>query len=448
MKIENSLLLTDLYELTMMQGYYYHKMEGMASFEFFVRKLPKNRNFLLFAGLEQLLNFVESAHFEKEEIEWLAQQNFRRDFLNYLENFRFSGDIYAMQEGTIFFPFEPVLRVTAPIAQAQLLESRLMNIIHYQTLIASKAVRFALVAPEKNLVEFGLRRAHGAEASIFSARASFIAGFSGTSNVLAGKLFEIPILGTMAHSFIQAHDKEEQSFFDYAMANPQNVTLLIDTYDTERAAKLVVKLAPKLKEKGISIEAVRLDSGDLELLSKRVRSILDSGGLKETKIFASGNLDEYKLEALIKSGAPINGFGIGTSLDTSSDAPYLDCVYKLQEYEGKPRRKRSTGKATWPGIKQVFRYFHKNGSMQKDLIGLATERYPAATLLHPVMRNGKRIYPKESLIEIQKRTKDNLARLPSEIKTLEPAKTAYPVEFSQPLISLRDQLEREELQPE
>ncbi|QSR89122.1 nicotinate phosphoribosyltransferase [Methylacidiphilum caldifontis] len=446
MNPDKSLLLTDLYELTMMQGYHYHKMEGIATFELFVRKLPINRNFLLFAGLEQLLCFVENAHFDEEEIDWLAQQGLKKDFLEYLRTFRFQGDIYAMAEGTIFFPFEPILRVTAPIAQAQILESRLMNIIHYQTLIASKAIRFSLVAPKKNLVEFGLRRAHGAEASLFAARASFIAGFSGTSNVLAGKMYSIPISGTMAHSFIQAHDVEEMAFYNYAVANPRNVTFLIDTYDTERAARYIVKLAPKLKENGITIEAVRLDSGDLDFLSRSVRSILDSGGLKNTKIFVSGSLDEYKLEKLVSSAAPIDGFGIGTSLDTSSDSPYMDCVYKLQEYEGKPRRKRSTGKATWPGTKQVFRFFNENGTFEKDLVCLAEEEYPAYPLLQPVMRKGKRIYPNETLIEIQKRTMSNLEKLPSRLKTLQSAQPPYPVEFSPPLINLRDKLEREELQ--
>ncbi|QSR86626.1 nicotinate phosphoribosyltransferase [Candidatus Methylacidiphilum infernorum] len=446
MSPEKSLLLTDLYELTMMQGYHYHRMEGLATFELFVRKLPKNRNFLVFAGLEQLLSFVEEARFEEEEIHWLAQQGFKKDFLDYLKNFRFQGDIYAMAEGTIFFPFEPVLRITAPIAQAQILESRLMNIIHYQTLIASKAIRFYLVAAEKKLVEFGLRRAHGSEASLFAARASFIAGFSATSNVLAGKMFSIPVTGTMAHSFVQAHDVEELAFYNYAVANPRNVTLLIDTYDTERAAKHILSLAPRLREKGITIEAVRLDSGDLDYLSRSVRSILDSGGLKETKIFVSGSLDEYKLEELVKSGAPIDGFGIGTSLDTSSDCPYLDCVYKLQEYEGKPRRKRSTGKATWPGSKQLFRYFNDSGIMQKDLICLAEENYPAVALLQPVMRQGKRILPKEDLGEIQRRTLRSLGNLPPRLKTLQPAQTLYPVEFSPSLVNLKDKLEREEIQ--
>ena len=249
----------------------------------------------------------------------------------------------------MFFADEPILRVTAPLPQAQFVETRIVNLLNFQTVIASKAARAVLVAQEKPLVDFGLRRAHGAEAGLMAARASYIAGFSATSNVLAGQRFNIPISGTMAHSFVQAHDDEISAFARFAEANPGNVVLLIDTYETEAAAEKVVRLAPELKKLGIDIQGVRIDSGDLGLHARKVRAILDEAGLREVRIFASGNLDEYLVRDLIESNAPIDAFGIGTRIDTSSDAPYLDCAYKLQEYAGRARRKRSEGKTTWPG---------------------------------------------------------------------------------------------------
>ncbi|MGB5079866.1 MAG: nicotinate phosphoribosyltransferase, partial [Burkholderiales bacterium] len=364
-------LLTDLYQLTMLQAYFKHAMLDTAVFELFVRKLPDNRNFLMAAGLEQALAFLEQLHFEEEEIAWLEQSRlFQGSFLDRLRKLRFTGEVHAMPEGTAFFPNEPIVRVVAPMPEAQLVESRLLNLVHFETVVASKAARSVLVAPGKLLVDFGLRRAHAGEAALLAARASYIAGFSGTATVLAAPLFGIPIFGTMAHSFVQAHDEEAAAFERFAQACPASTVFLIDTYDTDTAARKVVVLAPRLKEAGIAVRGVRLDSGDLGALSRSVRRILDEGGLSQATIFASGNLDEYRLRDLLASGSPIDGFGVGTSLVTSSDAPFLDAVYKLQEYAGVPRRKRSTGKATWPGRKQVYRHFDARGRFDHDVVSV------------------------------------------------------------------------------
>lgn len=350
MNIPSSALLTDLYQLTMLQGYFSRRMADTAVFEFFVRALPSDRNFLIAAGLEQLLQFLEEFHFNPDELSWLAGTGtFRGEFLEELARLRFTGDVDAMAEGTVFFGQEPIVRITAPLPQAQFVETRLINLLQFQTLIASKAVRCVLSAPGKTLVDFGSRRAHGADAACLAARACYLAGFSATSNVLAARLFAIPVSGTMAHSFVQAHGSEADAFENFARANPQNIVLLLDTYDTELAAQKVVALAHRLKRDGLTIHGVRLDSGDLAQHAFQVRAILDAGGLNSTRIFASGHLDEYELQRLVGARAPIDGFGVGTRLGTSADAPYLDCAYKLQEYAGRACRKRSEGKATWPG---------------------------------------------------------------------------------------------------
>ena len=366
-----SALLTDLYQLNMIQAYLDHGETKTAVFEFFVRTLPARRGFLVAAGLEQALDYLENLRFSEAEIEWLRSTGrFGKNLLDYLADFRFSGDVHAMPEGTVFFAGEPILRVTAPLPQAQFVESRLINILHFQTLIAAKAARMVLAAPDKVLVDFGLRRAHGAEAGLMAARASYIAGFAGTATVLAGRDFGIPLYGTMAHSFIEAFDDEMAAFAAFAKARPDNLVLLLDTYDTEAAARKVVKLAPKLSAAGIAIRGVRLDSGDLIALSRSVRAILDAGGLAEVTIFASGGLDEDSLAAFARANAPIDGLGVGTSLTTSADVPNIDCVYKMQEYAGLPRRKRSAKKATWPGRKQVWRRYGADGRMAGDRLSL------------------------------------------------------------------------------
>jgi nicotinate phosphoribosyltransferase len=438
----SSALLTDLYQLTMLLAYRRHAMNETAVFEFFVRKLPPQRNFLVAAGLEQVLEFLEDLRFTQQELDWLRDQpGFPPDFLEELRGLRFTGDVHAMPEGSIFFAEEPILRVTAPIAQAQLVESRIINLLHFQTMVASKAVRCHLAAPDKLLVDFGLRRAHGAEAGLLAARAAYVAGFAGTATVLAGQRFGIPLYGTMAHSFIQAHGDETDAFEHFARAHPQNVVLLIDTYDTEAAAEKVVALARRLKPEGIGIRAVRLDSGDLGAHARKVRSILNAGGFPEIRIFVSGGLNEVMLRDLLAAGAPIDGFGVGTSLVTSEDAPALDCVYKLQEYAGEPRRKRSEGKATWPGRKQVYRSYDGAGRLEGDTIALETEVCAGEPLLHPVMEQGRRIAGKRPLDESRERTLAELDRLPLRLRSLEPGEPP-PVTISQQVRALAAQTDR------
>lgn len=432
----NSALLTDLYQLTMLHGYDESGMGETAVFEFFVRKLRSGRGFLMAAGLEQVVAFLENLHFSDEEMQWLASTGrFDKDFLAHLATLRFTGDVHAMPEGTIFFPNEPILRVTAPIAQAQLVETRLINLLHFQTLVASKAARMVLVAPEKLLVDFGLRRAHGAEAGLLAARASYIAGFTGTATVLAGMQFGIPLFGTMAHSFVQAHDDETLAFEHFARAQPDNVVLLIDTYDTEVAAHKVVALAPQLERDGIRIKGVRIDSGNLAEHARRVRQILDDGGLGHVTIFASSDLDEYALRDILGSGAPVDGFGVGTRMDTSSDVPYLDCAYKLQEYAGKMRRKRSEGKQTWPGRKQVYRNYDAEGRMAWDVVTAEGEVLPGDELIQPVMRNGRRVAPAATLEDIRKHAAASLTRLPEPLRSLQ-EQYEYQVEIAPALHEL------------
>jgi nicotinate phosphoribosyltransferase len=437
-----TLLLTDLYQLNMIKSYLDHGQTQTAVFEFIVRKLPSRRGFLVTAGLEQALDFLEDFRFSAEELDWLDRTGrFGRDLIGHLATFRFTGDVHAMPEGTIFFANEPILRVTAPLPEAQLAETRLINILHFQSLIASKAARILLAAPDKLLVDFGLRRAHGAEAGLMAARASYIAGFAGTATMLAEKLYGIPTFGTMAHSFIQAYDDESQAFEDFARSRPQNLTILIDTYDTEAAAKKVVALAPRLKASGIIVRSVRLDSGDLIALSKNVRRILDDGGLKEVHILASGGLDEDNIGEMIRAGAPIDAFGIGTSLTTSSDVPALDCAYKLQEYAGLPRRKHSSGKATWPGRKQVWRQYDPDGRMAGDIISIETDKQPGEPLIETVMQGGRRIRPSPALSDIRTRTARNLQLLPEPLHQLETG-ASYPVKVADALIDLTKQVDR------
>ncbi len=436
-----SSLLTDFYQLTMLQGYVEQSMDDIAVFEFFVRKLPRERNFFMAAGLVQVIDYLETIAFARDDLDYLAEDDrFHPDFLRYLADFRFTGDVHAMAEGTLFFPDEPIIRITAPIFQAQLVETRVINILQFQTMIASKAARMTLAAPEKQLVDFGLRRAHGAEAELFAARASYLAGFNGTSTVLAGKMYGIPVFGTMAHSFIQAHDSETLAFEHFAESQPDNVVLLIDTYDTEKGADKVVALAPRLAEKGIIIKGVRLDSGDMILHAKKVRRILDQGGLTDVHILTSGNLDEYKLAEFSQADAPIDGFGVGTRMTTSADAPYLDCAYKLVEYAGIARRKRSEGKATWPGRKQVFRSFDPHGKMCGDILTLASDELTGTPLVQYVMKRGKRISEQPDVKKSREYAFSQLAGLPDYLIQLDESEK-YPVEISRPLAELAQKVD-------
>jgi nicotinate phosphoribosyltransferase len=435
-------LLTDLYQLHMIQAYLERGRTETAAFEFFVRRLPQRRGFLVSAGLEQALDYLEGLRFSTEDIDWLAGTGrFGAALIDHLADFRFTGDVWAMPEGRAFFADEPILRVVAPMPQAQLVETRLINILHFQSLIASKAARMVLAAPGKQLVDFGLRRAHGAEAGLMAARASYLAGFAGTATVLAGRRWGIPLFGTMAHSFIQAYDDEAEAFEDFARARPEGLVLLLDTYDTEAAARKVVALAPKLRAAGIALAGVRLDSGDLAALSASVRRVLDDGGLADVTIFASGGLDEDDLVRFVKLGARIDGYGLGTSLDTSSDAPALDCAYKLVEYAGQGRRKRSPGKATWPGRKQVWRRYADDGRMGGDVISIEGDPQAGEPLMRLVMRGGRRIAPSPSLTEIRARAADDLSRLPEGLARLEPA-PAYPVQIAAALTELAEAVDR------
>lgn len=432
-------MLTDLYQLTMYNSYVRSGMDKPAVFEFFVRQMPPGRSFFIACGLETVLDYLECLRFTDEEIAYLRKTGrFSERLIEELENFQFTGDVYAMPEGTVFFPDEPIIRVEASIPQAQLVETRIINLLHYQTLIATKAVRCMLAANGRAvLVDFGLRRAHGAEAGLLAARASYIAGFIGTSTVLADFLYGIPIFGTMAHSFIEAHEREEEAFVDFCMANPHNTTLLIDTYDTIKGAKNAVKAAQHLKNLGIRVQRVRLDSGDILKLSKQVRRLLDREGFSDIQIFVSGNMDEFTIKELLDAGAPINGFGVGTKLDTSDDVPYLECAYKLTEYNGLPRMKKSPGKATYPGRKQVYRNCDESGAMRGDILTVYGDEQPGAPLIVPVMRGGKRLRPAPTLKDMAAYTRGQLSSLPDYLRTIDGRTSPYPVKIAPALRKLK-----------
>ncbi len=442
MNLLTSPLLTDLYQLTMMQGYVDEDMYKEAVFEFYVRSLPRSRGFLVAAGLETLLTYLEAMRFSEEELEYVAGTGrFSKDLLDYLAKLRFSGDVYAMPEGTVFFENEPVVRVVAPMPEAQLVETRLINILHFEILIASKAARCMLATDDKAvLIDFGVRRSHGAEAGLLAARDSYITGFAGTSTVLAESIYGIPIFGTMAHSYVEAHEDELAAFLSFARSNPNNTTLLIDTYDVYRGTEKAIEAARILREKGISVRAVRIDSGDLLVLSKDVRRMLDQSGMTDIRIFASGNLDEYAIRDLLSQGAPIEGFGVGTKLDTSEDAPYLECAYKLMEYAGTPRFKKSSGKVTMPGRKQVFRQFEK-GTMAGDVVTIEGDELPGTPLIAKMMSGGKRVAGKRDLKEIAAHTRSQLKSLPSHFQRLE-TMPAHPVKVSSVLSALGQELDR------
>jgi nicotinate phosphoribosyltransferase len=434
-------LLTDLYQLTMAHVYFEQGMGDIAVFELAVRRFPPGRRFLLTAGLEHVLDYLERLHFGAADLEYLQTLGtFPQAYLDHLANLRFTGSVHAMAEGTPFFANEPILRVTAPIAEAQLVESRLLNIVHFQTLIASKAARCVFAAGGRQLVDFGMRRAHEADAALYAARASYLAGFNGTATVEAGRCFGIPLYGTMAHSFIEAHEREEDAFSHFVASRPDSATLLIDTYDARRAAHRVAALARELESRGLppSIRAVRIDSGDLAAETRAVRDILDLEGYRQIQILLSGGLDEYSIEKLVRDGVPADAFGVGTSLDVSDDAPTLDMAYKLQEYAGKPRRKRSPGKVSLPGAKQVFRERGAGGEIAADAITLEGEHARGEPLLTEVMRAGRRIAGKLELERIRGHCAAELKALPRELKALHALQepVPYPVAISPALSEL------------
>ncbi len=412
-----SALLTDLYELTMSQVYVEREMLAPATFSLFVRKLPSNRSFLLAAGLWPLLEALHELRFNEEDLAYLESLKiFKPTFLDYLKNFRFTGEVWALPEGTVFFENEPVVEITAPLPEAQIVETLVINLINIETAIATKAALCVLAARGRPCVDFGARRTQGLEASLHAARASYIAGFSATSNVLAGKLFGIPVTGTMAHSYIESFDREEEAFRAFAENFPENAVFLVDTYDTLEGARRAARVALKLKERGLLVRGVRLDSGDVIELSRKVRRILDEAGLSEVKIFVSGGLDEKKIAEIVSSGAPVDAFGVGTKMGVSADAPYLDLAYKLVEYDGRPRMKLSEGKITYPGRKQVFRRYDAAGLFYEDELGLREENLPGKTLLTCFMREGRLLEGTPPISDIRQRAAEEINRLPVDIR--------------------------------
>jgi nicotinate phosphoribosyltransferase len=437
LKEENMSLFTDFYELTMCASYFDNKNFERATFDLFIRRLPENRSYFLFAGLEETLQYLQNIQFTGDQISYLKKQGFNQDFLDYLRNFKFTGDVFAVPEGTVVFPNEPLIRVTAPIIEAQLVETFLLNSVNLQTMIATKASRVVHAAKGKSVIEFGLRREHGIDAGMKVARSSYIAGCQGTSNVLAGQTYGLPVFGTMAHSFIMSYPKEIDAFRAFAKTFPDKSTLLIDTYNDITGAEKAVIVGKELESKGYKLGGVRLDSGDLAKSSQKIRKILDKHGLSYAKIFVSGDLDEYKIASLLEQGAKIDAFGVGTKMGTSSDRPYLDVIYKLCETMNSdgssvPIMKLSEEKNTLPGRKQVYRFTNQDGVMEKDVIALADEQVPGDELLAKVMEKGKLIYNFPSLNDIQTSASENLSKLPERYKALTHA-PAYPIELSRNL---------------
>ena len=440
---EYSGLLTDLYELTMAAGYFQTRFDGRATFELFVRHLPPHRNYLVAAGLEQALDYLEEVTFASNEVKYLrrhpAFRHIQKEFFDYLARFRFTGDVWAMPEGTLAFPGEPLMRVTAPVIEGQIMETYLLATLSYQTMVASKAARIVTAANSSEIVDFSARRAHGGVASLLAARAAVIGGCKGTSNTLAGERFGIPTHGTQAHSWVMAHESEAEAFSRFLDAFPEGSVLLVDTYNVHRAVKTII--ASGRKPWGI-----RLDSGDLTADSVWARRALDRAGWKDVKIFASGDLDEYRIAQMIREGAVIDAFGVGTALGTPGDAPHLNLIYKLTEVErgGKVREaaKFSHAKATYPGRKQAFRYSNARGEFEGDRIALEDEEPNGGEpLLIQVMRGGKRIVPAEPIQALRDRCMKNLARLPQRYRQIHRS-AIYPVRYSKRLTAMRDEVRK------
>ena len=439
---KNICMATDLYQLTMVAGYFERGMNHKSTFELFVRCLPVRRSYLIAAGLEQVIYYLRNMRFTAEFLKYLNNlsifKNVSREFFDYLKGFHFSGDVYAVPEGTVVFANEPIIRVTASMIEAQIIETYLLSMINYQTLIASKASRVVHAADGRGVIDFGTRRAHGPQAGVLAARACFIGGCVGTSNVLAAYELGIPPIGTIAHSWVMAYDDEYESFQDFNKVFPDNTILLIDTYDTIKGAKLATKIGKKLK-------GVRLDSGNITLLSKRVRKILDDAGLEQVKITASGDLNEYKISQMLAKGARIDSFGVGTEMVTSKDVPALGGVYKLveQEIEEKlmPKMKFSKDKSTCPSKKQVYRFLDKKQLFKKDIIGLVDEEFDANELLLPVMKKGKLVCKVPTVQQIQKTSAKNISQLPEKLKDLD-STTEYSVTISKRLRQVREKTKK------
>lgn len=437
-------LMTDLYQLTMAAGYYLSGRDSEATFELFIRSLPPNRSYFVAAGLEQAVEYLLHLRFDKEDIEWLqnlpAFRGVSREFFTHLAGFRFTGDVWAVPEGTPVFANEPILQVRAPLLQAQILETFLLSVIHFQTLIATKASRVVQAADGRDVVDFGTRRAHGPEAGVLAARACTIGGCTGTSNVWAAKAFDLRAVGTAAHSWTLAFPSEQEAFEQYHALFPENTVLLIDTFDTIQGARNALQMGRELK-------GVRLDSGDLLTLSINVRGILDEAGLGETRIIASGDLNEYKIQALLRAGAPIDLFGVGTEMVTSKDLPALGAVYKLVEMQegGKTvfRAKFSEGKTTYPGRKQIWRLQDEEGRYLRDEIGTPDEQpgAKAVPLLIKVVEKGNAIVRFPPLCDVRDYAQRELERLPLRYRLLE-SEAIYPVRWSATLEERYDRLKR------
>jgi len=442
-------LVIDLYQLTMAASYFEQKMSAPATFSLFIRAYPPNRNFFIAAGLEELLVFLENFRYQKDDLEYLDTLGlFKPDFLDFLGSLKFTGQVRAMPEGTIFFKDEPILEVTAPIIEAQLVETLVINMINVSTMIATKAARCVNAAQGRRLVDFALRRTQGIDAGLKVARSSYLAGFIGTSNVLAGKIYNIPVFGTMAHSYITSFPSEIEAFRAFAKAFPRNAVLLIDTFDPIAGTRHAIKVARELEEQGYQLRGVRLDSGDLVDLSIRVRELLDENGLKDVQIFASGGFDEFKIDDVLSRGAKIDAFGVGTKMGVSADAPYFDMAYKLVQYDGRPVMKLSTGKVTYVGAKQVFRFFDDDGFIDHDTIGLKSENHPPAhTLLQTFMVSGKRVRDPENLETIKMRVEKEFMKLPPQCKTLDAEKKVR-VEISEELEKLQQEVKQQIIEKE
>lgn len=437
-------IMTDLYELTMAASYFEQNMFASATFSLFVREYPPNRSYLVCSGLDPLLDYLETFHFRPDDLEYLRQTSLFPDkFLAFLESMSFTGDVRAIPEGRIAFCEEPLLEITAPVMQAQLVETFVINVINLSTLIATKASRCLHAAGTRRLVDFSLRRTHGMDAGLMVARASYIGGFIGTSNVQAGKRHRLPIYGTMAHSYVESFDREIDSFRAFAKSFPDNTVLLIDTYDTIAGAHKAVTVAREMREAGKTLRAVRLDSGDMVQLSQQVRQILDQAGFPEVRIFASGGFDEFKIQEILAAGAKIEAFGVGTKMGVSADAPYLNMAYKMVVYDGRPVMKLSSGKVSLAGPKQVFRRRDEKGLFKQDLIGLQEETVAdAEPLLIPVMKGGKRLLQSDPLSDIQHRFHKEFAQLPETYKDLQ-GNPNYPVAITPRLQTLQDQVSKE-----
>jgi nicotinate phosphoribosyltransferase len=437
---ENAAMLTDLYELTMLESYHASGMNDIAVFDLFVRRLPAARNYLVACGLEDLLHYLETFSFSPSHLSYLESLNrFSKDFIQRLENLRFSGDVYAVPEGTVVFANEPILEIAAPLLEAQIAETFVINQIHLQSLAASKASRVVSAARGRPVIDYGLRRTHGADGGLKAARAFYIAGVDATSNLLAGQMYGIPVSGTMAHSFVQAHDSEYEAFRHYVKSFPDGV-LLVDTYDTINGVRNVIRLGLELGP-AFRISGIRLDSGNLGLLARESRRMLDEAGLTNVKILASSSLDEYAIEELLAADAPIDGFGVGSRMGTSSDAPFLDMAYKLVEYAGVPRMKLSTGKLLLPGRKQTFRQI-ESSSARYDVIACSGEELPGTALLRPLMLSGRRTEPAPSLDQSRLLCKENISRLPKSLLRLKAADQPYDVRLSKRLLEVEAECRR------